>query len=245
MSRFISLLLASSLLFTQTALADESIDAIKGKISSVVPVNQIKSISESPVEGLMEVRLLNGQLFYASDNGNYVIDGTLFQLTDQGVVNLEQERINKLMVPRRLDAINNFDEADLVTFKPKGETKATIYAFTDVDCGYCRKLHREMQSYNDIGIEIKYLAYPRAGIGSSSYDKMVAIWCADDPQQAMTKAKAGKAIEMAKCENPVAEQFALGGKLGVTGTPSLLTTDGQLLPGYMPAERLSKALGIN
>lgn len=239
-------LLAAVLVVSQSAAwADDREEQIKSKLSAVLAPKDILGISESPMPGLMEVQLRGGKLLYTSESGEFVIDGSLYQMANGRAINIQQQRINELMQPKRVSAIKSLKEEDLVTFKATGETKATIYAFTDVDCGYCRKLHREMASYNDKGIEVRYLAYPRAGVGSSAYNKMVSIWCADNPLQAMTKAKAGQPIANKKCENPVAQQFAMGADVGVTGTPSLMTEDGRLLPGYMPADRLAKALGIN
>lgn len=241
-------LVAFSVVVSQSAavaVADERVDEIKLKLSAVVAPQNILGVTESPMPGLMEVQLRGGKLLYTSEDGEFVIDGSLYQMANGRAINIQQQRINELMQPKRVSAIESLTEDDLVTFKAKGETKATIYAFTDVDCGYCRKLHREMASYNEKGIEVRYLAYPRAGVGSGSYKKLVSIWCSDNPLQAMTMAKAGKPIESKTCSNPVAKQYAMGGEVGVTGTPSLMTVDGRLLPGYMPADRLANALGIN
>lgn len=246
MYKFFKPVLAATFVLTSgSALADEKTDLIRSTLSAVISPSDIIDIVEAPVAGLMEVQLRGGKLLYTSENGEFIIDGSLYQMVDGRVVNLQQQRQNELMKPRRVEAIKTFKDDELVTFKAKGETKATVYAFTDVDCGYCRKLHREIGAYNDKGIEVRYLAYPRAGVGSSSYKTMVSIWCADNPLQAMTLAKAGKPIQPKSCDNPVAKQFALGGEIGVSGTPSLLTVDGRLLPGYMPADRLAKTLGLN
>ena len=110
-------------------------------------------------------------------------------------------------------------------------TKATITVFTDIDCGYCRKLHQDVPELNRLGVAVRYLAFPRAGIGSDSYDKAVSVWCADDQQKALTKAKAGKDIEMKTCVNPVAEQYGLVDAFGVTGTPAIFYEDGTLQAG--------------
>ena len=110
--------------------------------------------------------------------------------------------------------------------------------FTDVDCGYCRKFHNEIDQYNNLGISIKYLAFPRAGIDSESYTKMVSAWCSDQADLSITLLKDNKSIPSNSCENSVAEQFELGRTLGITGTPALITQSGKLLPGYVPAQEL-------
>jgi thiol:disulfide interchange protein DsbC len=132
----------------------------------------------------------------------------------------------------------------MLKFKPKGETRAVVSVFTDVDCGYCRKLHLEMADMNALGIEVRYLAFPRAGVGSPTYDKIVSAWCADDRNQALTDLKLGKDIPNRACPNPVAKQYELGHDIGVTGTPAIVLEDGRLLPGYMPAAELAGLLGL-
>jgi thiol:disulfide interchange protein DsbC len=101
-----------------------------------------------------------------------------------------------------------------------------------------------MEAYNEQGIAIHYMAFPRAGIGSHSYEKAVAVWCAADQQGALTQAKLGDEPELEQCENPIAEQYQLGVEMGVTGTPALLTSSGQLIPGYVPPEKLRERLDM-
>ncbi|MCK5921554.1 MAG: thioredoxin fold domain-containing protein, partial [Methylococcales bacterium] len=110
------------------------------------------------------------------------------------------------------------------------------------DCPYCRKMHDDMKGYNDAGIAIRYMLYPRAGVKSPSYDKVVSVWCADDRKEAMTKSKNGEEIEAKTCENPVEEHMAIANQIGVTGTPAIVLESGQLMPGYVPPKDLSKAL---
>ena len=169
-----------------------------------------------------------------------MFNGDLYELGDTEIVNLaENGRIQK-----RKTIMANIPSSELVVFSPEGDTKAFINVFTDVDCTYCRKLHLEVPRLNELGVEVRYLAYPRAGIGSRSYDKIVSAWCSDDPQLAITTLKAGQSIPDATCNNPVAAQFELGGEVGVTGTPAIVLEDGRLLPGYLPAEELADRIGI-
>jgi thiol:disulfide interchange protein DsbC len=146
---------------------------------------------------------------------------------------------------KRKQQMSLLDESQMLVFAPSKERiKATITVFTDIDCGFCRKLHKEVPELNRLGIAVRYLAYPRAGMGSDSYDKYVSAWCADNPKIAFTKAKAGQEIEERTCANPVAEQFQLGGLMGINSTPSLIYDDGRLDPGYLPAEKLAAKLGV-
>ena len=151
-----------------------------------------------------------------------------------------------LRAGKRKAGLAKVPAADMVVFSPKKTpVRTSIYVFTDVDCGYCRKLHLEMQAINDLGIEVKYLAYPRAGLGSESYRKIVTAWCSADPNTALTALKTGKSLPDKTCANPVADQYELGRQIGITGTPAIVTADGELLPGYMPAAELALALGLN
>jgi thiol:disulfide interchange protein DsbC len=141
----------------------------------------------------------------------------------------------------RREIIASVDSTKQISFSPE-EPVHELMVFTDIDCGYCRKLHAQVAEYNEHGIAINYMAFPRAGIGSRSYEKAVAVWCAEDPQEALTQAKLGADPDPDQCDNPIAEQYQLGMELGVTGTPALLTHNGQLIPGYVPPEQLRQRL---
>ena len=181
-------------------------------------------------------------MLYMNETADYFIGGELFCIEPSGFVNSTEQSRTK----QRKQRLASLNESDMVVFSPRPElTKATITVFTDIDCGYCRKLHQEVPELNRLGVAVRYLAYPRAGVGSGSYDKAVAVWCADDPQKAMTNSKAGKDIEMKTCANPVQEHYAMGGAFGVTGTPAVVYEDGTLQAGYLPAVDMARRLGIN
>lgn len=191
------------------------------------------SIAESQIPGLYQV-MYGTEVVYLSADAKYFISGDLLNLqTRENLSEVAQRSVRKKMVD---DA-----KTTAVTFKAKDE-KHVLKVFTDIDCGYCAKLHREMDQINAKGITVEYLAFPRAGLGSPSYDKIVSVWCAEDQQGAMTKSKGRQPIEAKKCTNPVKQQYELGQALGVNGTPALLTESGQLIPGYMPADRLAAML---
>ena len=133
---------------------------------------------------------------------------------------------------------------DMIIFAPEGRRRGVVNVFTDVDCGYCQRLHREVPALNEMGIEVRYLAYPRAGIGSPSAEKLVSAWCAENPQAALTRLKTGEPVEPRSCANPIAAQYRLGQQMGVRGTPALFLEDGRMLPGYMPADALAAEMGL-
>ncbi|MEC9313574.1 MAG: DsbC family protein, partial [Pseudomonadota bacterium] len=179
--------------------------------------------------------VINGEILYFSADGRYVFQGELVSLESR--TNLTEQR----RVSMRKDIIDGLDEKDMIIFEPE-KTAHTLTVFTDIDCVYCRKMHSEIEQYQDLGIRIRYMAYPRGGIGSESYDDAVTVWCNEDRRDAMTRAKAGEELEAKTCDNPVKAEFETGQKLGVQGTPALFMENGQMLPGYVPAERLKEIL---
>jgi len=165
----------------------------------------------------------------------------LYDLSTGEPENLTEKSLQGL----RKQLINSVPANEFITFKAKNE-KYKINIFTDIDCGYCRKLHSEIEDYLAEGISINYLFFPRAGLNSDAYKKAVSVWCADDKNEAMTIAKMGTGVlEKKTCKNPVKEHMALGDKIGVRGTPMMVTNDGTVFPGYVPAKQLAKALSEN
>jgi thiol:disulfide interchange protein DsbC len=215
-----------------TVSADEA--AVRASLGKLLPDLKLDSVQASPVPGLYEV-VIGARLFYISDDGNFLIQGSVIDTrTRKNITEAKMDAVRK-------DALAEVEESDMVIFSPE-DPKHTITVFTDLDCGYCRKLHKEIGDYMDEGIRVRYLMFPRAGIGSPSYHKAVSVWCADDRNQALTDAKSGKDPTPKTCDNPVAEQMHLGESMGVTGTPAVILEDGELLPGYVPAKRMSAFL---
>lgn len=231
-------LLGIALGFVSFVYADQA--QIEKTLQAAVPQLQIAAISESRLSGVYRVTDELGQVIYSDAKGDFFITGELYSTESGRLVNLtEAERQDK-----RAGLIAEIPAAQKVTFPASGDEKARITVFTDIDCGYCRKLHGEVAKMNELGITVDYLGFPRAGVGSESYDKLVSVWCSDDRLEAMNRAKAGKSNPSKTCENNVAESYALGGRLGVTGTPAIVLQDGSLVPGYVAADRLAKGLGI-
>lgn len=209
-------------------------DRARKAILSISPSVTIDRIAKAPLPGFQEV-IVAGQVLYVSDDGKYLLQGSLFDVAaraDLGQEGLAQVRRTLLAaVPRE----------DRIVFAP-ANPKYTVTVFTDVECGYCRRLHSEIAEYNKRGIAIEYLAFPRMGLDSDDYRQMVSVWCASDRKQALTDAKNGKALPRRSCDNPVATQYALGQRVGLTGTPMIVTEAGVQMPGYMPPEALEQAL---
>ncbi len=215
-------------------LTDAELQKVQQTLQKVFPKLPGDAIQPSPIPGLYQI-LVAPRLFYVSADGKYVIDGDLINIeSGENVSDTLRESL-------RVSAIDRMGEDAMIIYGPK-KSEHTITVFTDIDCGYCRKLHSEMADYNKAGIRVRYMAYPRAGIGSESYDKAVSVWCADDPAKALTEAKQSQPIARKTCDNPVAAEFQLGQMLGVRGTPAIVTESGQIIPGYVPAERLKVML---
>lgn len=216
--------------------------AIRASFNASRPGVKLDSIKTSEIAGLYTVKVNKGPVLYTSAGGEYFVLGDLYQVAPGGFINLA-ERGRESDRAQQMSQIKADEE---IIFSPEGQpVKASIRVFTDVDCFYCQKLHREVPDLNRLGIEVRYLAYPRAGIGSESYNKIVSAWCAEDKQDAMTRLKNRQRIATNICPgNPVAKQFRLGQKVGVTGTPAMVTAQGRLMPGYMPALTLAAALGV-
>ncbi len=195
-------------------------------------------VGAAPLPGFREV-IVSGQIVYVSDDGRYMFlpgqGGALYDTTTQ--TNLSEETFAHL----RRDLLKTIPASERIVFAPK-DPKYTVTVFTDVECGYCRKLHSEIAEYNRQGIAIEYLAFPRMGLGSEDYKKMVSIWCASDRKQALTAAKSDKAVPALDCKNTVNMQYSVGQRAGLTGTPMILTEDGVQVGGYVPPEALRQTL---
>lgn len=232
----IAALLASSLMVSAfAAAAEENADGIiEEKIRTLAPNAKTIAVSETPIDGILQVQI-NSDIVYVTADGEYLLQGQIMEIDSR--TNITDQAKSGI----RVGLLAELKEDEQITYSPENP-KYDLLVFTDIDCGYCRKLHNQMTEYNEEGIAIHYLAFPRAGVGSNSYDKFVSVWCSDDQQSAMTLAKNGSDPEPQKCPNPVADQYELGRELGVTGTPALVTADGTLIPGYMPPAQLRQRL---
>jgi len=187
------------------------------------------------------VQIDNGPEVYATADGKYFLLGDLFQIQAKGFANITEHKRNG----ERAKLLADVKLKDMIVFKPKTASKGVINVFTDVECGWCQRFHQDVPQLNAMGIEVRYLAYPRAGIGSEDYKKMVTAWCAKDRQGTLTRYKNREAVPLSVCaDNPVAAEYQLGERIGVNGTPTLVTADGELIPGYVPPTELAQRLGV-
>lgn len=222
------------------AMAGDVEDGIAERLTKAVPGLKVQSVRESEAKGLFEVQSSNGDTIYTTADGQYLLTGDLLKITSDGIANVTEEA----RAGQRQQAMAAFGDDGVIRFPAEGEEKASIDVFTDIDCPYCRKLHDEVPQLNAYGITVNYYAFPRSGPGTPSFTKYVSVWCSDDQQGAMNAAKGGRSVESASCDNPVLDQYQLGGRVGVTGTPAIVLEDGNMVRGYVPADNLAKGLGL-
>jgi thiol:disulfide interchange protein DsbC len=232
---FAALLAGLMMAGTYAVAAEENAEGIiEERIRTLAPNAKTIAISETPIDGILQVQI-NSDIVYVTADGQYLLQGQIMDIDTR--TNITDQAKSGI----RVGLLSDLKADEQITFTPV-KPKYDVLVFTDIDCGYCRKLHNQMDGYNEEGIAIHYLAFPRAGVGSASYDKFVSVWCADDQKTALTLAKNGTDPEPEKCPNPIADQYELGREIGVTGTPALVTTDGTLIPGYMPPAQLRQRL---
>lgn len=215
-------------------MAQADTKAVEDALKQALPTIKPDAINPSPIKGIYEV-VVGARLFYVSEDGRYLMQGSMVDLKSR------EDLTEKKLSEARLGALQKLGTEQMIVFKPK-ILKHVAYVFTDIDCGYCRKLHSEIDQYLREGIEIRYLFFPRAGKDSDSYHKAVTVWCAKDRNAALTKAKNGENLARKQCDNPIDEHMALATAMGTNGTPMIVTEKGAILPGYVPAAQLTKVM---
>ncbi|USD65742.1 thioredoxin fold domain-containing protein [Vibrio sp. SCSIO 43136] len=226
-------ILGSSLLLSATTLAAQTANVAEIEARFAKIGISVTEVSDSEVEGLVEVTTNQG-LFFVTPSGDHFIHGKMFSLNKDG-------EYRDVMAKKSVDKIAKF-ESSWIEYKAENE-KYAITVFTDTDCGYCLKLHKRMKAYNDLGITVRYLAYPRAGVQSKTGLAMSSIWCSADPKAAMDTVKLNRTLPegtspVSECSDTIAKQFLLGKNLGVTGTPAIIAPNGSLIGGFVEPNEL-------
>jgi thiol:disulfide interchange protein DsbC len=220
---------------TQKAIS-YSTEAIEARLKIVDPAIKVESINQTPIKGLIEITMVGGQSTYANEDASYLLNGKIFHLTDAGLVDLsalkQQETAIKVLQGTSAD--------EMIIYAPKNP-RAFITVFTDIDCAYCHKLHAQIPGLNALGIGVRYMAFPRMGVDSDTGKRMESVWCAPDRKAAMDLAMSREPIDRASCESPVKSHFEKGHLIGVSGTPTIIFSDGSVKPGYSEARDIVKA----
>jgi thiol:disulfide interchange protein DsbC len=223
------LCLAAVATHAQTLTKEE----IAGRLNGIEPTD----VSDSPMPGIYQVAL-GSNVAYVSADGKFIIRGDIYDTETSA--NLTEETRAKA----RVAMLDSVDPATMIVFKPAdGKVKHKITVFTDIDCGYCRQFHRDIDKVTALGIEVDYLSFPRTGPNTESWTKADEVWCAKDRNAALTRAKLGGETPNATCANtPVESHYALGQRIGVRGTPAVFSETGELIGGYLPPDTLAKIL---
>lgn len=233
--------LVTASLIPAAAQADDASERLAESLSVNGQPMPVEAVTETPMNGVYHVRLENGESFYSNADGSHFLVGDLYENAPAGLVNLTEQEQNQ----ERAAALAAVPDSERVIFRGADEPKATVTVFTDPTCPYCVRLHDTIPELNERGIAVHYMAFPRAGMASQAATTLQQVWCSDNRSEAMTQAKEGGAISSsADCDNPVAGQYDLGKALGVQGTPAIILPNGQLVPGFVPPERLSAMLGL-
>lgn len=219
---------------TANAASSDADQRVRDAIAKLNAKVHIDRIGAATIKGFREA-IVNGQTIYVSDDGRYLLQGSLYDMVEK------KDLSQASMAGLRRELLKTVPASDRIVFSP-ANPKYTVSVFTDTECGFCRKLHADIAEYNRQGIAIEYLAYPRMGLGSPDYNEMVSVWCAPDRKQALTDAKNNRPVPVRTCKNPVAAEYNLGQRVGLTGTPMIIAASGVAMPGYMPPKDLRAAL---
>ncbi len=238
----ITLWLGSGSVSADDSVPKEVEDALRSALEVPSTGLKVDTVHSSEIPGMLEVQFVNGPLIYSTAGGDYFIVGDMFGVGPSGFINLAEQRRDG----ERVEQLASLDIDDMIVFASVGKPRAVMTVFTDVSCFYCQKLHKEVPELNKKGVEVRYLAYPRAGVGSEAYRQLATAWCADNKQETLTILKSRQSVPENVCAgNPVAAQYLLGQKMGVRGTPAIITETGKMIPGYQSADDLMVTLGLN
>ena len=207
---------------------------VRAALMKVAPGVKITSIKPSPITGFKEV-LVDGKVLYVSSDGKYLLQGALIDLATRTNLTDASEAVQRRGVLAAIPAERK------ISFAPDNP-KYRVTVFTDIDCGYCRKMHAQINDYNNLGIAVDYLFFPRAGIGSESFQKAVNVWCAPDRKVALTMAKNDRPLPKKNCSNYVTMDYKLGLQVGVEGTPAIYAQNGVSIGGYLSPQDMLQSL---
>jgi len=227
-----SLNMASSIAFAADS-ADQDIKQLKLALSKALPQALGSEITATPVKGIYQV-VAGSKAMYMTKDARYIFDGDLIDLVERRNITEDMRGAG------RIKSLNELGEKNMLVYSPEGKAKHTITVFTDIYCPYCRRLHEEMDQYMASGIKVRYVFLPFKG--KRSFDDSVSVWCADNPQQALDKAKAGETIEAKTCTNPIQQHQQLATTLGIRGTPAIMFENGSMSPGYVPVAKVIQQL---
>jgi thiol:disulfide interchange protein DsbC len=244
---FAPLLQAADKATDKNLVEKPSIEArLKSQLESKFPDIGVDMVRKSAYPGLYEASM-GDDVVYVSPDGKFMIFGGTMLGIEAQPINLTQiskAEFDAQRAPIRAVELAKVDKKSMLTFAAPNQ-KYEINVFTDIDCGYCQKLHKDVPVLNQMGITVHYLAYPRAGLNTPSHQKLVDVWCADDPKKAMTAAKNREPIPEKHCKNSIEKHMELVRKFGLSGTPAVILNNGMLIGGYLPPQQMLATLEQN
>ena len=215
--------------------ADEELEQVRQKVNSMFEMIGPEDVTPSPIDGWYTIHR-GSVVAYVSASGRYLLQGDMIDL-DLNVNLSEAVRSDS-----RRDLMSAIPDDEVIAFSPS-EVKYSVTVFTDVDCTYCRRLHSQIDEYLALGIEVRYLMYPRNGPTSPSWAVAQDVWCANDRNGALTAAKADRNFASTDCDASIVDHhYQLGQEVGLSGTPAIVFEDGTLISGYVPPDQLRDRL---
>ena len=232
--RFVMGLAVSAIYATTAYAADGDEVTLEKSLRGLYPSTQIAGVYKTEIGGLYEVDM-GKNIGYTNSEGRYFVFGHIFDMKTQQ--DLTAQRLDKLNVV-------NFAELPLADAikTVRGDGSRTMAVFSDPDCPYCRKLEQELVKLDNVTIYT--FLFPLDGLHPEASKKAKLIWCATDKSAAwrdyMLHNKAPSADK--SCDSPIDRNVLLGQKLSFNGTPTLIASDGRVLPGAAPIERIEEWL---
>jgi len=229
----LKLLLACTLALSGLATQAQEATLRKNLAERLPQLPNIDEISKTPVSGLYEIRVNGTEIYYTDAEGNYLIQGSLIDVRQRR--NLTEERVEKLTAIN-FDSLPLKDAFTVV----RGNGKRKLAVFADPNCGYCKRIERDLENVNNVTIHTFIIPV----LGSNSEEKSRNIWCAKDKvkvwQDWMLRNQSPPA---ANCDSSVITRNKdLGRKHNITGTPTLIFADGSRVPGALNAQQIEKRL---
>lgn len=235
----VCLAVGAGLVATEGNGAADDLAGVRAAVQKRFPTLAVGDFRSTPLAGVYQFTV-GVDVFYTDREGRYVLRGDLMDFSADR--NLSEERRNEL----RAAALAKMPESQMIVFGAK-DAAHTITVFTDIDCGYCRRMHREIGELNSAGVRVRYLFYPRAGPGSESWQKALDVWCAKDRNLALTEAKAGRPVPRGDCDTApptLAAHQRVADGMRIDGTPMVLTEDGRIIGGYLPVVDLVRQIAM-
>lgn len=237
------LLIISMSLFSQISIGQGVPPSVKANIIAGLKQGPagltVTQIETTPMAGVYQVSVNGNQVFYSSGNGEFIFTGKMFKVADGKVTDIVQVKQSL----QNISQIKQVPKKNTIVYPAQGPKKHQLFVFTDVDCPYCAKLHKEVPKLNNMGVEVVYLAFPRAGLESPSFSKIVSVWCSKNPKQNIEKMYSGEYMDLIDCDDQaISSQYYLAKQLGIEGTPATFFEDGKMMYGYHSADDLIEML---